>query len=251
MFSKNLLYSFAIIIISTNYISSVFAKDDQNFQETENAGGRIHNKTFELLNGNQSVDGDASHGRKFEENNAQTIRTEQTDAISDQNEEKTYFLSGESKNDCRFKNAFENPSNESTKCKRQQKGVADSHKRNKEDDRTEIEMRQNVRVNRVGAQRFTTHENILKRILKESNGNNATEANGIVRTNERLDELSKHVEKLLMHDAQEIVDRVNSDPKRKWQAEIIPDFNEMDVEDLLRLAGRANFINKEKNGIIF
>ena len=245
MFSKNWLYRFAIIIISTNYISSVFAINYQNFQEAKNAASGIDKKTFELLNGNQSVDGDASHGRKFEENNTQTIRIEQNDAISDPNEDKTYFLSSESKNDCRFKNAFENPSNESTKCKRQQKGSADSHERNKKDDQTEIEMRQNLRVNRVSAQRFTSHENILKRI------GNATEANGIVRTNERLDEISKHVEKLLMHDAQEIVDRVNSDPERKWQAEIIPHFNEMDVEDLLRLAGRANFINKEKIALFF
>lgn len=219
MFSNNLLTIFAMIIISTNYISNIFALDVK--RENNAGGGTNHQSDEKEGHTNLSFDGSASRGVKKELPN----KTEHIEAInSDTN--------GAKGDDGLFKNAFVNPSKESGKSEKQQKEIDDPHRTKVE----EIEMRENVRLDRMSAQRFPTHQIIFKHIQNELNGN-TTEANGI-RTNEKWDKPSLN---LLMSNAQEIVDQVNSDPERKWQAENFPYFHEMDTEDILRIAGRLDF----------
>ena len=208
-----------MIIISTNYISNIFALD---VKRENNAGGGTNQQSDEKGgHTNLSFEGSESREVKKELPN----QTEHTEAIkSDPN--------GAKEHDGLFKNASVNPSKESGKSEQQQKEIDDPHRTKVK----EIEMRENVRSDRMSAQRFLTHQIIFKRIQNELNGN-ATEANGI-RTNERWDEPSLN---LLMSNAQQIVDQVNSDPERKWQAENFPHFHEMDTEDILRIAGRLDF----------
>ena len=79
--------------------------------------------------------------------------------------------------------------------------------------------------------------------LQRENHAGGSEDNGIEMNEMRGERPIEQLEavKFSMANAQEIVDRVNNDPERKWHAEILPRFNEMTPQEIQRLAGRHDF----------
>ena len=227
MFSINLLIIISTIIISINYISNIFAENERNFQNDNNFDGYMDSKTNQQSNerenqANQSVEINLNESQVAKKE--QTNQTEHSDAIkTDSNKAKTNFINDDSEN-------VENESMDSAKSKPQQKEAIDSNDGNKKID--QMTTRENLRVS---AKRAPIHQIILKRIEKELNGN-ATAVNNDGNDESKLVRPSPSLN--LMFNAQEIVDRVNSDLERKWEAENFPHSNQMATEDWLRIAGR-------------
>ena len=235
MFSINLLFIISTIIISINYISNIFAEGERNFQRENNSDGYMDNKTHQQSNerenqANQSVEINLNESQVAKKE--QTNQTEHSDAIkTDSNKAKTYFINDDSEN-------VGNQSMDSAKSTPQQKEAIDPNEGNKNIDQTMT--RENLRVHKVSAKRVPIHQIILKRIEKELNGN-ATAVNNDGNDESKLVRPSPSLN--LMFNAQEIVDRVNNDLERKWEAENFPHSNQLATEDWLRIAGRLTNLN--------
>ena len=150
-------------------------------------------------------------------------------------EVKRYFVNDVIKKDDQHKTADENPSKSAKNSKndrfqQQQTEIVDHQGGNKTNNRTEIEARVNLRPNCVSAERLARHQNILKDIKRELNGN--TSDKNRVKTDE-----APIVDDFCVLNAQQIVDRVNNNSEQKWHAEIFPHSNEMGFDDILRYAG--------------
>ena len=243
MVSSNLLCIIATILASTNFIPTIFAADEQ----IENIVGGIHNRT--QLNGEeddgrsrQSVDGIASHVVKKEG----VIRAEEHPSDSIETDDRSR------KNDDRPKSVFtdENRSNNAKNDRFQQ--PEEIVEREKNNDRTEaVGRRESLRsqFNRQQAERQRVHQMIMQEMEQEESGGNVGDDGNGIATDQTADEGSSKPAQpsswpslsALMANPQEIVDRVNNDPKRKWTAEVDPIFSEMTAQDISRLAGWFNF----------
>ena len=236
MFSINLLFIISTIIISINYISNIFAEGERNFQRENNSDGYMDSKTHQQQDerekqANQSVDINLNESQvtKKEQTN-QTAENSDSDAIkTDSNKANAYFINDNSEN-------VGNQSMDSAKRRPQQKEAIDSNDWNKKTDQTMT--RENLRANKVSAKRVPIHQIILKRIEKELNGN-ATAVNNDGNDESKLVQPSPSLN--FVFNAQEIVDRVNNDLERKWEAENFPHSNQMATEDWLRIAGRQAY----------
>ena len=242
MVSSNLLCIIAAILASTNFIPTIFAADEQR----ENIVDGIQNRT--QLNGEeddgrtrQSVDGIASHVVKKEG----AIRGEhQSDSIETDDQSR--------KNDDRPKSVFtdENRSNNAKNDRFQQ--PEEIVERDRNNDRTEaVGRRETLRsqFNRQQAERQRVHQMIMQEMEQEESGGNVGGGGNGIATDQTADEGSSKPAQpsswpslsALMANPQEIVDRVNNDPKRKWTAEVDPIFSEMTAQDISRQAGWFNF----------